>query len=130
MLKKKDRGMKQPTRRKYYARSAIAQALRTAASELNNAIAEAEKPQVESPLAVQLRKVAKCLDNAIEAEKIYTLQRKRVKTHLERERKHIQDLIAEVTNIAILPGEKLIAKRKRKKGGADESKPKIQTNKV
>ena len=117
--------MRQATRRKYYGRSAIAQALRTTASELNNAIAEAEKPIAESPLAVQLRKVTKCLDNAIEAEKIYALQRKRVKNHLERERKHIQDLIAEVTNIAVLPDEKAIKKRKTKRGGANESKPKI-----
>ena len=105
--------MRQTTRRKYYGRSAIVQALRTAANELGTAITEAEKPPAETPLAAQLRKVARCLDNAIEAEKIYALQRKRVRTHLERERKHIQDLIDEVTGIPVLPDEKVLAKRKQ-----------------
>lgn len=117
--------MRQVTRRKYYGRLSIVQALRTAASELNNAITEAEKPPPESPLSSQLRKVAKCLDNALKAEKIYALQRKRVKAHLERERKHIQDLIVEITGIPIFPDEKAIAKRKKAKGGVGESKPKI-----
>ena len=81
--------MRQTTRRKYYGRSSIAGALRTAASELAAAITEAEKPPAETPLSAQLRKVAKSLDNAIEAEKVYALQRKRIKAYLERERKHI-----------------------------------------
>ena len=105
--------MRQTTRRKYYGRSAIVQALRSAANELGTAITEAEKPPAETPLAAQLRKVAKCLDNAIEAEKIYMLHRKRVKAHLEREKRHILDLIDEVTGIPVLPDEKVLTKRKK-----------------
>jgi len=105
--------MRQTTRRKYYGRSSIAQALRTAASELCAAIEEAERPPTESPLAARLQKVAKCLDNALEAEKVYALQRKRVRSHLERERKHIQALIDEVTGVPVLPDEKVLAKRKK-----------------
>jgi len=104
--------MRQTTRKKYYGRSAIAQALRSAAGALTTAIEEAEKPQEESPVAATLRKVVKNLDEALEAEKIYAMNRKRIKYHLERERKNILALIAEVTGVAVLPVEKAAAKRK------------------
>lgn len=115
--------MRQTTRRKYYGRSAITQALRSAANELGVAIIEAEK---ESPLAAQLQKVSKCLDNALGAEKIYALSRKRIRSHLEQERKHIQTLIAEVMDVPILPDEKVLAKRKKggKPDGTNENRKK------
>jgi hypothetical protein len=100
------------TRKQYYGRSAVAQALRSASTELNNAIQLSEKPP-ESPLAESLRKVAANIERAIEFEKLYILGRKRIATSLAKEQKAINKLLSEVMALPVLPAEKITAKRKR-----------------
>jgi len=63
--------MKQRTRRKWYARSALVGQLSSAASELEKAIKLAGQPPAESPLTVSLGNVVKTLQQAIEYEKMY-----------------------------------------------------------
>lgn len=107
--------MRQSTRRQYYGRSAVAQALRSASAELNNAIQLSGKPPADSPLAESLKKVAANIARAIEAEKVYILGRKRIATKLAREKKMVDELIQEVAGVPVLPAEKVAAKRKRAK---------------
>jgi hypothetical protein len=112
--------MRKTTKRKFWGRSAIVQELRDAVNELNSALIEGDKPSADSPLTIHLRKVQKAIDSAIEYEKIYALQRKRIKTLLENEKTRIAELLALVTGTAVLPHEKALQKQKaaiRKTGG-------------
>lgn len=109
--------MRKPTRRKFYARSAIASELRIAATELQKAIELAGKPPEESPLSLNLSEVVKVLNRAIENERIYQLGRKRIQAALVREKKAIEQLLAEVKGVPITQDEKLLAKRKVKSAG-------------
>jgi hypothetical protein len=106
--------LRQTTRRKYYGRAVVAQALRSAGAELSNAIELSNKPpEPESPLTDSLKKVAAAIARAIEAEKMYILGRKRIAEKLTKEKKAIDDLIQEVVGVPVLPSEKIIAKRKK-----------------
>lgn len=106
--------MRQTTRRKYYGRSNIAAALRSAANEMAAAITEAEKPPAETPLSLSLKKVLKSIEQAIEYERVYQLGRRRIKTKLEREKRALEELIREVTGTPITTNEKLTVRRREK----------------
>ncbi|MBI4286309.1 MAG: hypothetical protein HY670_10515 [Chloroflexi bacterium] len=106
--------MRQSTRRRYYGRSNIASSLRSALNELQEAIKLSQKP-LETPLSVSLGKVMADLQRAEEAYLIFNVGRKRIARKIEREKKHIAELLAEVTSIPVTKEEKLIAKTGRKK---------------
>ena len=104
--------MRQQTRRKYYGRTAVAQALRTASAELARAVEISEKPAAD-PLLDSLKKVATSVARAVEAEKVYILGRKRIAGKLARQQRAIDDLIKEVQGIPVMPEEKTTARRDR-----------------
>ncbi len=105
--------MRKETRRKYYARSNVAASLRGALTELNRSIELASQP-IETPLPASLRKVLEAVNQAIEAEKVYILGRKRIRAKLERQKREIETLLQEVIAVPVFPDEKLLASRKRK----------------
>jgi len=107
--------VRQKTRRKYWARSAVASYLRGAADELEQAIQLAGQPQPETPLSAALQKVIKTLQMAIDNEKAYQLGRKRIKQALEREKRAVEHLLQEVKGVPVTKEEKL--SKKIPKGG-------------
>lgn len=107
--------MKKTTKRKYWGRSAVTGALRSAANELTQAIELASTPPPASPVADSLRKVLRSVNQAIEYERLYELGRRRIKQRLEREKKSLEELIKEVTGIPVTKDEKARSRRERKK---------------
>ena len=104
--------MRQTTRKKMYGRINVVQSLRGAVWGLKEAIEICEKPQ-ESPLTESLKKVAKQVDSAIEAEKTYIMNRKRIASKLLKQKHDLEQLIQEVSDVPVMPEEKLMAKQKR-----------------
>lgn len=110
--------MRTSTRRKYWGRSGVAQALRGAQHALEGAIAETGK---ETPLELALKEVSKELGQALEAWKVYQLEQKRVRGKIEREMKNISDILAEVKGIPVTKEEKIAKKvTKTKLKGGDQ----------
>lgn len=108
--------MRKTTRKRYYGRSNVAQSLRLALADLNDAIDAAGKP-VETPLSASLRQVLVQLNHAIEAERVYVLNRKRIRGKLERHKRELEALLDEVMAVPVLPHEKILKKRGGDKSG-------------
>jgi len=104
--------VRQTTRRKYYGRINVAQAISSALKDLDNAIEESKKPPAESPLATALRRAGKSLMEAAEACDTYGMGRKRLTSALEREKAHIAAMLDQVKAIPVFQEEKAAAKRK------------------
>lgn len=112
--------MRQVTRSRYYGRSAIAGSLRTSATllvELANDLPGASK---EPPLVRVLRRVVKSLQDAVGAYDIYKVNRRRLRTALLREQRHLTELLALVVAMPVLPEEKVVAKNERAKAKASK----------
>ena len=109
----------QVTRKKFYGRSAVAAALRTMVGELDAAIKEAEKAPQNNPLTAMLLRIKKAADDAVEADKVYMLDRKLISKTLLKLQQDTADALAKVMEVPVLVDEKTIAKRNRlvKKGG-------------
>jgi hypothetical protein len=90
----------------------MAQSLRSAVQELNTLIPELEK---ESSLEILIAKVKTCLQRAIEAHDIYKVNRKRIRTAIEREIDNLNVLLQEVVGLPITPEEKVLAKHNKVK---------------
>jgi len=109
--------LRKPTRRRYYARITLVGQFTSALGELQKSIELASQPPAESPLTISLGNVVKTLTRAIEYEKMYQLGRKRIQAALVREKKAIEQLLADVKGVPITQDEKLLAKRKVKGAG-------------
>ena len=104
--------MRQTTKKKYHGRSAVGGILRTALTELKEAIDLADQPQV-SPLASSLRKVIDSLEEAADfGGRVYTIPRS-VQSALSREIVNLTALLNKVVNIPVTQEEKLAARAKR-----------------
>ena len=105
--------MRRTPRQKYYGRSSVAAALRDAVSTLNNAIDITSQP--ETILSDSLKKVLASVNRAIEAEKVYILGRKRLRSRLETQKKELEALLKEVMELPVSQVEKILAKRREEK---------------
>lgn len=108
--------MRQTTRRKYWGRSAVAQALMSARGSLEKAAALAG---TETPLKVALKEANKDLARALQAGKVYQLEHKRLMGKIEREMKAISELISQAQGTPVTGDEKIAKKitKAKLKGG-------------
>ena len=109
--------MRHSTRRKYWGRSAVAQALMSARGSLEKAVTLAG---TETPLEAALKEVVKDLARALEAGKAYQLEHKRLMGKIEREMKAINELIAQVQGMPVTQEEKTAKKVSTKKSWAKD----------
>lgn len=106
--------MKNTTRRRIFGRTDIAQTLQLAVRDLTGAIEELKKP-AEVPANGLINGAIKALQECVKYHDAFNVPGKRLKVKLEREIKHLQDLIKEIQNIPISQEEKLTARVERKK---------------
>jgi hypothetical protein len=103
--------MRQTTKRKIWGRGTIAQSLRAAIVGLNSALESVEKK--DQPELLALQQIQKNINQAIEYYVIYGLNRKRLLIALEKEKKHISELLQKFIDLPITKDEKTIAKHKK-----------------
>lgn len=117
--------MRQTTRRKYWGRSAVAQALSGAQHSLEEAVAECSK---ESELERKLEQVQQDLGRALEAWKIYELEQKRIHKSIDQLVKKVTAILQQVRGIPVTPEEKAskkITKKIAKAKGQAQNKAKV-----
>jgi len=99
--------MRQKTKRKTWGRGIIAQSIRAAINELNTGVQNFDGK--DPPEFSAVRKATAKLNQAIEYFDIYQMNRKRLRSTLEREINHLSQLLVQVMNLPITQEEKYSA---------------------
>ena len=112
--------MREKTRRRYFGRSNVAQALTTVQHLLEAAIAECAK---ESPLDAALKGVQQNVGRAMADWKIYQLEQKRIYTRLLQLQQDVSEVQLQVRGTPVTPEEKINKKSaKLKEAEANKGK--------
>ena len=108
--------MRHSTKHKLYGRVQLVQAIRTMLQNLEEASKAADKPGLNAPaIKAHLQTAINHCLQAAGAMDIYKVERKRIRTALEREKKHMSAILEMAKAIPITQEEKVVAKVTRAK---------------